>query len=206
MCSEDFIIHFSLNNHLQLNCQRTQSSFMKYSVNVGSLNPVKVESVKSVLLEYSKDLFDVSGIDVESDVNEQPQSFEETLRGAKNRAKKSLINNTSFSVGLEDGIFAVPGEENLYMNICICVIYNGETFHYGTSSAFEYPREITDLVKGRGLDISEALGAAGYTNNAAIGSSQGAIGLLSEGRLVRQDYTKQAINAAFIHLKNFVEL
>ena len=75
---------------------------------------------------------------------------------------------------------------------------------YGTSSAFEYPEEITDLVKGRGLDISEALGAAGYTNNPAIGSSEGAIGILSEGRLVRKDYTKQALCAAFIHLKKFV--
>ncbi|MCM8533032.1 MAG: inosine/xanthosine triphosphatase [Lentisphaeraceae bacterium] len=179
---------------------------MKYSVNVGSLNPVKVEAVKQVLTEYSKDLFDVSGVDVESDVNEQPQSFEETLQGAKNRAQSAFDDSSSFSIGLEDGIFAIPDEENLYMNICLCVIYNGEKFHYGTSSAFEYPREITDLVKGRGLDISEALGAAGYTNNADIGSAQGAIGLLSQGRLVRLDYTKQAINAVFIHLKNFVEL
>lgn len=177
---------------------------MKYSVAVGSQNPVKVSAVKESLLDLPEFDFEITDIDADSGVNDQPQSFEETLQGAKNRARSSYSDSFNFSIGLEDGIFLVPGTEKTYMNICICALYDGTTFHYGTSSAFEYPEEITDLVKGGGLDISEALGAAGYTNNPAIGSSEGAIGILSEGRLVRKDYTKQALSAAFIHLKKFV--
>jgi non-canonical (house-cleaning) NTP pyrophosphatase len=78
--------------------------------------------------------------------------------------------------------------------------------HYGTSSAFEYPKEITDMVRSRALDISEALGATGYTNNPSIGAAEGAIGILSEGRLNRKDYTKQALRSAFIHLNKLLEI
>ena len=178
---------------------------MKYSVAVGSKNPVKVGAVREVLDNYDDFSYEVIGLDVESDVNEQPQSLTETFLGATNRARNSYSTDFQFSVGLEDGIFPITGKENSYMNVCCCAMYDGKTFHYGTSSAFEYPTEITNLVKGRGLDISVALGACGYTSNPEIGSSEGAIGILSEGRLIRKDYTKQALNAAFIHLKNFLE-
>lgn len=89
------------------------------------------------------------------------------------------------------------------MNVCVCVMYNGSEFHYGCSSAFEYPEEITDLVIKRALDISEALGSAGYTGNPEIGAAEGAIGILSAGRLIRKDYTKQAIDSTLIYLNNF---
>ena len=91
------------------------------------------------------------------------------------------------------------------MNICVCVLYDGTKCHYGTSSSFEYPQEISDLVRARGLDVSDALGAAGYTGNSQIGSAEGAIGILSGGRLVRKDYSRQAVEAAFIHLDKFME-
>lgn len=174
---------------------------MKYSVSVGSQNPVKVSAVKEALENYDAQKWDITGVDVESNVNEQPQSLEETFQGATNRASNAFSDNSQISIGLEDGIFPVPGKDNTFMNICCCAIYDGNRFHYGTSSAFEYPTEITDLVKGRGLDVCEALGAAGYTSNPKIGSSEGAIGILSKGRLVRKDYTIQAVNAALIHLK-----
>ena len=178
---------------------------MKYSVIVGSENPVKIMASKESLAELDTYLFEVSGIDIDSGVNDQPQSFTETLNGARNRAQQAYSSEYKFSIGLEDGIFVVPDTENIFMNICICVIFDGQTMHYGTSSAFEYPHEITDLVRGRGLDISEALGAAGYTGNSQIGSAEGAIGILSKGKLVRKDYTKQALTAAFIHLNNFLD-
>lgn len=177
---------------------------MTLSFRIGSENPVKVSALKECLqnLLPNQDV-EVSGCDVESGVNEQPQSFQETIEGAKNRAFASYSPG-SISFGIEDGIFKVPETEKTYMNICVCVMYNGTDYHYGSSSAFEYPEEITDLVISRGLDISEALGAAGYTGNPEIGSAEGAIGILSQGRLIRKDYTKQAVNSTLIHLKSFI--
>ena len=175
---------------------------MKLTVNVGSENPVKISAVAECLQEIGGLKFEVRGIDTETGVSEQPRSFSETMEGALNRAK-AAAEGADLGFGLEDGIFLIPGKERTYMNICACVITDGTVVHHGCSSAFEYPQEITDLVMGRGLDISEALGAAGYTGNPEIGSAEGAIGILSEGRLVRKDYTKQAVEAALIHLDKF---
>lgn len=178
---------------------------MILTVNIGSKNPVKTNALRESIKEFTRTHLNVVSCDVDSGVNEQPQSLEETFEGARNRAQ-NCFENCAVSFGIEDGIFRIPGEKNTFMNVCVCAMYNGEEFHYGCSSAFEYPQEITDLVIGRALDISEALGSSGYTGNPEIGSAEGAIGILSEGRLVRKDYTKQAINTALIHLKNFLEI
>jgi inosine/xanthosine triphosphatase len=188
---------------LSVNHPYKENLIMKYTIHVGSENPVKLAAVEECLQELHGIDFSLSGIDVDSQVNEQTQSFTETIEGATNRAQTAL-QTADFAIGLEDGIFQIPGQEGTYMNICACVITNGTVTHHGCSSAFEYPQDITDLVLSRGLDISEALGAAGYTGNPGIGAAEGAIGILSEGRLIRKDYTKQAVNAALIHLKNFI--
>lgn len=176
---------------------------MNLSFKIGSENQVKVSALRECLEELLGKKVDLSECDVDSGVNDQPQSFQETFEGAKNRALDSFAD-CDISFGIEDGIFKIPETEKTYMNVCVCVMYNGKDFHYGCSSAFEYPEEITDLVHSRALNISEALGAAGYTANPEIGSAEGAVGILSKGRLVRKDYTKQAVNSTLIHLHRFM--
>ena len=172
---------------------------------VGSINPVKILAVQECLKNYDVDVKHLRGVDVDSNVADQPQSLEETFSGAANRARAAFATGACLSIGIEDGIFLQPGAADTFMNICVCALYDGTAFHYGTSSCFEYPSDISDLVRKDGLDVSQALGAAGYTNNAEIGSAQGAIGILSGGRLVRKDYAKQAVNAALIHLDKMLE-
>ena len=173
-------------------------------VSVGTKNPVKLGAVKAVLDEIlSKDeVFELFGKDVDTGVDEQPRTLEETFSGAKNRARLAWDETCQYSFGLEDGLFPVPVEEGAYMNVCVCAIYDGEGFVYGTSSAFEYPQDIIDKVMDEGLDVSQALNACGYTKNAGIGSDIGAIGILSKGRLVRQDYAKQAVQVAVLRIIN----
>ena len=184
-------------------CQQDSECNMNLSIKIGSENQVKLSALKECLEELLGKSINVIGCDVDSGVNDQPQSFQETFEGAKNRARDSF-DDCDISFGIEDGIFKIPETDKTYMNVCVCIMYNGENFHYGCSSIFEYPEEITDLVHSRALNISEALGAAGYTGNPDIGSAEGAIGILSEGRMVRKDYTKQAINSTLIHLQNFL--
>ena len=184
-------------------CQQDSECNMNLSIKIGSENQVKVKALEECLEELLGNSVNVTGCDVDSGVNDQPQSFQETFEGAKNRARDSF-SDCDISFGIEDGIFKIPETEKTYMNVCVCIMYNGKDFHYGCSSIFEYPEEITDLVHSRALNISEALGAVGYTGNPNIGSAEGAIGILSEGRMVRKDYTKQAINSTLIHLKSFL--
>ena len=171
-------------------------------IKVGSKNPVKVNAVKETISNYS--IFsgaEVLPIDISSGVSNQPKSLEETIQGAMNRAKKSF-GGCEYSFGIEDGLAKIPQTKTNYMNFCVCAIYDGKQFHLGLSSGFEYPKEVTSLVFKEGLEIDEAFHKAGLTSNPRIGEADGVIGMLTNGRLTRKDYTKQAVVMAMLHLEN----
>jgi non-canonical (house-cleaning) NTP pyrophosphatase len=51
-----------------------------------------------------------------------------------------------------------------------------------------------------GLDMSQAINKAGLTKNPNIGAAEGAIGILTKGKVDRKEYTKQALRMALIHI------
>ena len=166
---------------------------------VGSKNKAKVEAVAEILKEYPHLAgADVEGMDVKSDVSDQPKSLDESVRGAVNRAR-SAFKDCDYSVGIESGLMKVPETKTGYMDVCVCAIYDGKEFHLGLSSAWEHPG-IFDFVLNKGLDISAATNQVGLTTNAGIGAAEGAIGILTKGRLDRKESTKQALRTALIHL------
>ncbi len=172
-------------------------------INVASKNPVKVEAVKEIIGDYEflRDA-KVEAIAVSSNVSEQPKSLEETLQGASNRAK-AAFNGCDYSFGIESGLMSVPYTKTGSMNFCACVIYDGKQNHIGLSSAFELPIEVTRRIKlYEIIDSNQAFYETGLTDKEKIGSSEGAIGLLTKGRLKRKDYIKEAIQKALIHLDN----
>lgn len=171
-------------------------------IKVGSLNVVKVSAVKEIIKEY--DFLrgaDVIGMDVDSGVGEQPKTLEETIRGARNRAKNCFCD-CEFSFGIEGGITEIPYTISGYMNIEVCAAFNGKDFFIGLASGFESPPKAIDLIVRKGFDMSEAYYSCGLTDNPNLGSKEGAIGLLTKGRLNRKGYTKQAITTALIYLEN----
>lgn len=171
-------------------------------INVGSKNPEKIEAVKEILKEYSdfKDC-EVLGIKTDSGVSNQPKNMDETIQGAINRAKGCFMN-CDYSIGLESGLMKVPETKTGYMDVTCCAIFDGKKIHLGLSSAFEYPIKVTKMVFEEGLDINQAFFKTGLTDNPNLGSAEGAIGFLTKGRVLRRDYTKQAIYMALIHLEN----
>ncbi len=173
-------------------------------VNVGSRNKAKVDAVAEILLDYPHLAESVvEGVETSSGVPEQPMSLEETIRGAMNRAT-GAFKNCDYGVGIESGLMAVPYTKSGYMDVCVCAIYDGKEFHLGMSSAWEFPdKRIMEAILKEGLDMSEAINRAGLTKNPNIGSAEGAIGILTKGRMGRKEYTKQALRAALIHLENF---
>jgi inosine/xanthosine triphosphatase len=171
-------------------------------INIGSQNKSKVEALKEILLDYPHlahaEIFPIS---TDSGVANQPKSLDETMQGAINRAKGAW-KDCDYSVGLESGLMHVSMSKTGYMDVCVCAIYDGKEFHFGLSSAWEFPdKKILDLILKDGLDMSEAINRAGLTNNPKIGSEQGAIGILTKGRMDRKEYTKQALRTALIHLE-----
>lgn len=171
-------------------------------INVASKNPVKVEAVREVLNNYP-DLanYEVAGVEINSGVSEQPKSLEETVQGAINRAK-AVFNDCFYSFGIESGLMSVPQTKTGSMDFCACAIYDGRSFHLGLSCAFEFPARVIKMIHETGIDANEAFYRLGLTINKKVGSSEGAIGMLTKGRINRKDYTKQAIQMALIHLEN----
>jgi non-canonical (house-cleaning) NTP pyrophosphatase len=96
----------------------------------------------------------------------------------------------------------VPETKTGFMDFTCCAIYDGSKIHLGLSSCFEYPIKITKMVIDDGINISEAFNKTGLSNNPDIGAAEGAVGYLTKGRVLRLDYTKQAIYMALIHLEN----
>lgn len=173
-------------------------------IKVGTKNKAKIDSVVEIIGEYPHLAnSEVEGVSVLSGVSDQPKSLEETINGAINRAKNSF-ENCDYGVGLESGLMLVPKTKSGYMDVCVCAIYDGKEYHLGLSSAWEFPnKDVMDLIIKEGLDMSQAINKAGMTNNNKIGSEEGAIGILTKGRMTRKEYTKQALRTALIHLETF---
>jgi len=170
-------------------------------IRVGSLNKVKIEAVQELLPEYPHlASFTVEGVGVESVVSPQPKTLDETIQGAMHRAQ-AVFDNCTYGFGIESGLMTVPYTKTGFMDLCVCVIYDGINYHLGLSSAWEVPQRVTTLIMEEGLDMNDAAVRAGYTTNSNLGSEQGLIGIMTKGRLDRKAYTKEAIRSALIHLE-----
>ncbi len=168
---------------------------------VASQNPEKVKAVEETIKDYPFLAGAiVESVSITSGVADQPQSLEETVRGAVNRAK-AAYDECRYSIGIESGLFSVPYTQSGSMNVCVCAIYDGKEIYLGLSPAFEPPKKVIELMQ-KGLNMSDATKAAGLTDKDHIGSSGGIIGLMTHGRLDRLTATKQAVITALIHLEN----
>lgn len=171
-------------------------------INIGSKNETKINALKDALKNYGAlDRTQIFSLAPQTTVADQPKTLEETIRGAKERAKNAFLD-CDLSFGIEDGLAVVAEARTGYMNVCVCAVYDGKEYYIGFSSAFEYPPKIIKLIFHEGLDVNQAFFETGLTRNQKIGSSEGAIGILTKGRWKRADTIKQSVIAALVILEN----
>lgn len=170
---------------------------------VASKNPAKVSAVTEILAEYPHLAgFEVIAQETDSGVGDQPRSLEETVRGARTRAEKAFADSgCDYAFGIESGVNQVPYTKSGYMDVCCVSIYDGKDHHVGLSSMFEFPDpEVMRMIVEEGMNMSDAVKKAGMTASEYVGWEEGAIGILTKGRMNRKEYTKQALRTALIHL------
>ncbi|MEK6976502.1 MAG: inosine/xanthosine triphosphatase [Candidatus Thermoplasmatota archaeon] len=166
-------------------------------VAVGSANPVKVEAVRrevGAILASSK--VQSHGHAVASGVPEQPRD-DEVVRGARNRARLAREADPAcdYAVGVEAGLMRLPGE-SAHVEVQACVVVDRDGWEtQGFGPGFHYPAWVTERAL-RGEMVSAILGPV--ANDPRIGSTTGAIGYLSDGRLDRTALTQQAVLMAFV--------
>lgn len=165
-------------------------------VAVGSANPVKVEAVRrevGAILDFK---VESHGLEVASGVPEQPRD-DEVLRGARNRARLAREADPAcdYAVGVEAGLVRFPGEA-AWVEAQACAVIDADGWEtHGWGPAFHYPPFVTERAL-RGEMVSSILGPV--TGDPRIGSTTGAIGYLSDGRLDRTALTQAAVLMAFV--------
>ncbi|WP_088334617.1 inosine/xanthosine triphosphatase [Methanopyrus sp. KOL6] len=165
-------------------------------VRVGTTNPVKVRATERAFLRAFPDReIIVEAVSVDSDVSPQPVGTREVHQGAKNRARK-VWNLGSYSVGLEAGLIKVG---DVYVDIHVAVVRDPEGREaVGTSPGFQLPPDVTEeALSGEevGEVFSELVGVR------EIGKRSGAIGVLSDGKVLREDLCELAVLMALIGLE-----
>jgi inosine/xanthosine triphosphatase len=171
---------------------------------VGTTNAAKVGAVAEVLADYPhlRDAHIVP-MKTETSVADQPKSLRETVEGALHRAK-NVFKDCDYSIGIESGLMEVPYTKGGYMDVCVACVYDGQESHIGLSSAWEFPDpSVTKLIMEGGRTMSEAINEVGISTDPAIGSAEGAVGIMTKGRIDRKEQTKHALQMALIHIDQY---
>jgi len=166
---------------------------------VASENPVKTGAVSGAFARMVPEQpFEIVGIEVDSGVDAQPVSDEETLRGAETRATAAarLRPAADYWVGIEGGID--DSEAGMRAFAWVVVRTAGGTGR-ARSGTFFLPAEVARLVRG-----GEELGRADDIVFGRSGSkwAEGAVGLLTRGVIDRRALYEHAVVLALAPLTN----
>jgi inosine/xanthosine triphosphatase len=168
---------------------------MSLRIAIGSTNPAKIKAVKTAFLTMGLPITS-EVIDAPSGVPAQPLSDEQTLQGARNRARFSfsafLDQGFDYGVGLEGGVLDTPHG----MFLCNWGVVTNAAGEEGISSGIRIllpPRVAEGLRAGRELgDIMED-----WTGKVAVKQQEGAIGVFTAKHITREQMFRDVIICAF---------
>ena len=165
---------------------------------VGSLNPVKLEAVRAgvgLLYEGAK----VSAVAVPSGVSAQPVGDEEMISGAAQRARAVLqaLPEVDYGVGLEGGVLEL--REGMFACAWCAVAHRTGDIGLASTGRFQLPQRVAELVRG-GMELGDADDVVfGRTNSK---QQEGAVGILTHGRLSRAQFYTPAVLLALVRFVN----
>jgi len=163
-------------------------------VAVGSTNRVKTQAVEHVCDEVFD--VDVSVIAVDVDPGVSPQPFNgEIARGALTRAERARsLADADWGVGIEAGVSRQPGAAAAIVTQIAAVVDREGRVTWGTSPGFELPAGVSALL-ATGETLADAMRSV---HGDSFDDDQGAIAVLSGGRITRADLTRSAVEMALV--------
>ena len=166
---------------------------------VGSANPVKINCVAAAVAEFWP-AARVRGINTDSQVSAQPKSEHEMHTGARNRAGQAItkIIAADYGVGIEGGI--VDGEDGMWAFAIVVIMDRHNRTSAGQTGRFKLPEGVARLIREEGLELGDADDHFFGRHNSK--QNEGAIGILSDGKITRMELYKPAVVFAllpFIH-------
>ena len=167
---------------------------------VASRNPVKITATESAFSRvFAGEELDVSGIEVESGVRDQPMDDEETRAGAVNRANNAYESNpdAEYWVGLEGGVENSGG--GMLSFAWMAIQSPDGRIGVARTGAFFLPPAVAAFV-GKGVELGKADDIV--CNKETSKQQNGAVGLSSRDLITRASYYKKAIVLALIPHRN----
>jgi inosine/xanthosine triphosphatase len=170
---------------------------MQLLVAVASANPVKLSAARRGLLAVlpaSADIV-VQATPASGDVPAQPVGDAQTQRGAVNRARGAFAgcSGAHYGLGLEGGVRESP--DGLYCIAWCAIVDASGALGLASAGDFLLPLQIAELVRS-GVELGHADDIVfGRTNSK---HADGAIGVLTAGRITREDYYAPMVARAFV--------
>ncbi len=167
---------------------------------VGSKNPVKIQCTDNGFHQaFEKQKFIVQGMNVDSQVSDQPIGDRETYQGAFNRANnaKKSFPEADFWVGIEGGVEDFG--EQMIAYAWVVVLDHQNQIGKSKTGTFFLPDIISKLIKN-GLELGAADNKVFDRENSKEGN--GAVGILTHGAVKRVEYYQHALLLALIPFMN----
>lgn len=166
---------------------------------LGSTRAPKLRALKAVLRDLAAELgaAGVRAVEVPSGVRETPLTRAEIMAGARNRVKalRVEIPQAAYWVGLEGGLHAENGEPpGVWLENWACVS-NGRLSYFGCGGSIPLPEAIIREVVQRGRSLAEVIDEIAGKHD--VRSREGTWGILTGGRLTREEVFRRALLNAF---------
>ena len=150
-------------------------------VAVGSANPVKFAAVTEVLEGVAPGA-SITAVPVPSGVSDQPFGDEETIRGARERARAARAAiDADLGIGLEGGV--VDGPDGMRTCAWCVVVHRNGREGVGGSLAMPLPDAVARMIRD-GTELGHAMDQLVGERNTKHG--KGAVGILTDDRINRQ--------------------
>lgn len=148
---------------------------------VGSRNPVKINAVEEVVRElYGK--VEVIGVEVESGVDDQPRTDEETIAGARRRAREAIqiVEGARMGFGMEGGVYEQDGV--LFESAWCAVVDHTGREGLGGGLRFELPEKVAEKIRAGG-ELGPVMNE--FLDRRNVKKQEGAVGVLTKGKITR---------------------
>jgi inosine/xanthosine triphosphatase len=185
----------------------------KAIVAVGSTRGPKLGAAQEVLKAIGDALdpdaeFEVIGVEVSSGVGHTPASREETMNGARTRAKalaeiaRANGERWRYFVGLEGGLAVVRRDARrlVFLENWAYVLGRDGRDAFGSSGGVLLPEALAAEVLDRGVELSAAIDK--FTGGEGIRNAQGVWGVMTRNLITRQDAFRFALINAFAPFMN----
>lgn len=155
---------------------------------VGSTNPVKIEAVRLAFARvWPQQFWEFQGISVSSGISNQPMSDEESIAGARNRARNALdvytaleTPDVAYGVGLEGGIQRI-GTHYYDSGWCVVLDKHGRE-GIGSTIRLIVPPRMMRMIE-QGMELGEVIDIVFQQQNSK--QSNGHFGLMTNNAVTR---------------------